>query len=191
MNKSSRQTRNHSVLAPPPSLHNSVHSYVHGVNSSIASVRFGVLNSSGSSVRYDDAARASANLQNSPCLASQSLLSNVSLPVHDCSGYSSPGDLLNASIEYPCVLANISGCEHKVSCGLAQSILSKLVLLEEPESAFRASYVSQGFGTSIPGAYSVCTWNIVFGLDNIQGASCCCQSHQNLMCECCRCYHFR
>lgn len=38
----------------------------------------------------------------------------VSVPVHDCSSYSSPAEMLSQDMEYPCIFAGMEGCEGKV-----------------------------------------------------------------------------
>ena len=40
--------------------------------------------------------------------------SAVSVPVHDCSSYSSPAEMLSQDMEYPCIFAGMEGCEGKV-----------------------------------------------------------------------------
>jgi hypothetical protein len=39
---------------------------------------------------------------------------SVSVPVLDCSSYSSPAEMLSQDIEYPCIFTGINGCDGKV-----------------------------------------------------------------------------
>jgi hypothetical protein len=41
--------------------------------------------------------------------------SGVPVPVHDCSAYASPAEMLSQDMEYPCMFAGMEGCEGKVT----------------------------------------------------------------------------
>ena len=53
----------------------------------------------------------------SPAASASSLTGcSVSVPVLDCSSYSSPAEMLSQDIEYPCIFTGMEGCDGKVLC---------------------------------------------------------------------------